>query len=120
MRLDYPFCNGKTETRASGLTPASLVNTVEPVKNLWPILRGNSGAIILDLHCHLAAACLNLNPNRSADRRIFHGVVENIHECLPEKQPISPNRCGLVAGELLVYEYFRYSSQAQVLGDPTE
>jgi hypothetical protein len=79
MDADGPLRDGEAETCATSIPDARFLDAVKAVKDAGDMLGGDAGAAIGNLDADLVVGiALDVYGDRSACRREFHGVMDDI------------------------------------------
>src|SRR5581483_8219361 len=85
VRLDRPFRDRESQTGPAGFAPPGLIHAIESVEDSRLILPRYPRAVIPDLdHDTIAVGVSHRHRNALSDGRIFHRVVDDVHQRLPQ------------------------------------
>src|SRR6202043_3556651 len=81
---------GEADSRSGSHVPGSLA-AIEPLKNALSIADLDGGPKVMDRDHHLRMARPRGNLHRTADKRVFRGVVEKLRQCCRNQFLVTAN-----------------------------
>ena len=123
MSLYSPIRYRQTQTRAALVPGTGFVYSVKAIEYMRDMFRWNSRTVIGDLdHDPPGAVKAHIYRYSPPNGRVFDGIVNDIHQGLPQKQTISLDGCAFISRQrqfqgLLFHQHFqqrgRFARQLQ-------
>src|SRR3989449_8744795 len=88
--LDRPTSDGQPEARPTEITRSRLVDSVEAIEYAVAMLRRYARPGVGDLDGRPGPSVSYGYPDAAAGRRVLHGVVHQVDQCLPDHEAIHP------------------------------
>src|SRR5262249_28058791 len=88
VHLYRPPCDRQSKSRSSHRSRARLVNPVEPVKDVLPVLRSNSRSGVNHVQSRPMDVVLDDHPYVSTFGTVFNGIIDQIDDRLAEHQAV--------------------------------
>src|SRR5215469_1759859 len=90
MSCNCPLGNRKPQPCTAFSTSPSFVYPIEPLEDSVSQFNRNAGAAVMNLDHGTLLVVRYVHQNAAIDGRVFHCVVDEIHECLPQDGAVRP------------------------------